>query len=178
MASLVELRIADDARDFQSNTVEQLALVFGGVAGDLHSGPTRKADARTPWHKRGTPIANTRQVSLVSREECALIARALDLEAVDPGLLGANLVVEGIPGLTQLAPATRLQFPSGTTIFVTEANPPCRQPGRKLAAQHGRPELELAFPKKAKGLRGLVGLVEREGELRVGDAIRIIVPRG
>jgi MOSC domain-containing protein YiiM len=178
MASLVDLRIADAANDFHSNPVEQLALVFGGFEGDVHAGATRKADARTPWHKRGTPIANTRQVSLVSREECAMIARALDLEALDPGLLGANLVVEGIPGLTQLAPATRLQFPSGATIFVTESNPPCRQPGRKLAARHDRPELELAFSKKARGLRGLVGLVEREGWIRVGDAIRIIVPRG
>ncbi|HSP24182.1 MAG TPA: MOSC domain-containing protein, partial [Saliniramus sp.] len=117
-------------------------------------------------------------VSLVSREECAAIARILDLETLDPGLLGANLVVEGIPGLTQLSPATRLQFPSGATIFVTESNPPCRQPGRKLVAQHGRPELELGFAKKAKGLRGLVGLVEREGAIRVGDDIRIIAPRG
>ena len=178
MPSIVELRIADAGKDFYSNPVEALALVFGGFAGDLHAGATRKADARTPWHKRGTPIANTRQVSLVSREECAAIARILEIEALDPGMLGANLVVEGIPGLTQLLPATRLQFPSGATIFVTESNPPCRQPGRKLVAQHGRPELELGFAKKAKGLRGLVGLVEREGEIRVGDDIRIIAPRG
>lgn len=178
MAMIVELRIADAAKDFQSNPVERFALVFGGIPGDLHAGATRKADARTPWHKRGTLIANTRQVSLVSREECASIARALDLETLDPGLLGANLVVEGIPGLTRLSPATRLQFPSGATIFVTESNPPCRQPGRKLVALYDQPELEFGFLRKAKGLRGLVGLVEREGEIRVGDAIRIIAPRG
>jgi hypothetical protein len=58
------------------------------------------------------------------------------------------------------------------------ANPPCRQPGRKLADAHGRKDLEMAFVKQAAGLRGLVGLVEREGEVRAGDAIRIIAPRG
>jgi MOSC domain-containing protein YiiM len=177
-AMVLELRIADNGKDFGSRPVDRFQLVFGGLEGDLHAGATRGADARTPWHKRGTPIANTRQVSIVSVEESALIARALDLAALDPGLLGANLVVEGIPGLTQLAPATRLQFPSGATIFVTESNPPCRQPGRKLADAHGRKDLEMAFVKQAAGLRGLVGLVEREGEVRAGDAIRIIAPRG
>jgi hypothetical protein len=60
---------------------------------------------------------------------------------------------------------------------VTEANAPCRQPGRKIAGAHGNPDLEFAFVKVAMGLRGLVGLVEREGPVSVGDAIRVIRPK-
>jgi MOSC domain-containing protein YiiM len=175
MSLLVSLLIADGG-DFVSRPVAKLDLTFHGVAGDRHAGATRLSDARTPWHPRGTPIANTRHVSIVSIEECALIAVALGLPSLDPALLGANLVTGGLEGLTQLAPGTRLQFPSGATIFVTEPNPPCRQPGRKIAAAFGDRALEFAFPKKAVGLRGIVGLVEREGAVAVGDPIKVLKP--
>lgn len=165
-----------ETRDFVTRPVAHAALVFGGLAGDLHHGLVRKADARTPWHKRGTAIANTRQVSLVSVEELADVAAALDIPALDPALVGANGVLADAPGLTATRPGTRLVFPSGATLFVTEANPPCRQPGRKLAAAHGRPDLELAFVEAARGRRGLVALVEREGPVSAGDPIRTIAP--
>src|SRR5215210_2612164 len=176
MALVTSLLVAD-GDDFVSRSVPRLHLTFAGIAGDRHAGPTRGADARTPWHPRGTPIANTRQVSILSVEECALIAQALGIGYLDPALLGANLVIGGLEGLSQLPPATRLKFPSGATIFVTEPNAPCRQPGRKIAAAHGDPALELAFPKLAIGLRGLVGLVEREGPVATGDAVKVIAQK-
>lgn len=175
MAFVSGLLIAD-GDDFVSRAVPSLDLTFTGIPGHRHAGATREADARTPWHKRGTPIVNTRHVSIVSVEECALVAEALGLDFLDPALLGANLVIDGLEGLTQLAPSTRLQFPSGATIFVTEPNAPCRQPGRRIARAHGDPTLEFAFPKRAMGLRGLVGLVEREGAVERGDAVKVIVP--
>jgi MOSC domain-containing protein YiiM len=171
---VVEALLIADGEGFVSRPVASLQLTFQGLAGDRHAGATRSSDARTPWHPRRTPIANTRQVSIVSTEECALVAEALGLRALDPALLGANLVIAGLEGLTQVPPATRLQFPSGATIFVTEPNAPCRQPGRKIAATYGNPALEFAFPKKAVGLRGIVGLVEREGRVATGDAVTIV----
>jgi MOSC domain-containing protein YiiM len=162
--------------DFVTRPVHEAALVFGGLAGDVHHGLTREADARTPWHRRGTPIANTRQVSLVSQEELAAVAAALDIAALDPALVGANCVLADAPDLTATPPGTRLIFPSGATLFVAEANPPCRQPGRKLAAAHGRADLELAFVKAARGRRGIVALVEREGPVAAGDAIKLLAP--
>jgi MOSC domain-containing protein YiiM len=176
MALVTTLLVADGA-DFVSRSVPHLELTLTGIARDRHAGTTRRSDARTPWHPRGTPIANTRQVSIVAVEECALVAQALGIAYLDPALLGANLVLGGLESLTQLPPATRLQFPSGATIFVTEPNAPCRQPGRKIARAHGDPDLEFAFPKAAIGLRGLVGLVEREGRVAAGDAVTVIVPR-
>ena len=175
MAFVASLLMAD-GDDFVCRTVPSLALTFSGIPGHRHAGATRPADARTPWHRRGTPIANTRHVSIVSVEECALVARALGLTHLDPALLGANLVIAGLESLTQLAPATRLQFPTGATIFVTEPNAPCRQPGRRIAEAHGDRALEFAFPKEATGLRGLVGLVESEGSVAAGDAVRVIAP--
>lgn len=171
---VVSSLLVADGSGFVSRAVPRLDLTFEGLAGDRHAGPTRAADARTPWHPRGTRIANTRHVSIVSVEECALVAEELGLPGLDPGLLGANLVIEGLEGLTQRPPGTRLQFPSGATVFITEPNAPCRQPGRKIAEAHGDPALEFAFPKLAIGLRGVVGLVEREGALAIGDAIRVV----
>jgi MOSC domain-containing protein YiiM len=176
MSLVISLLLADGG-DFLSRPVSEFDLTFHGLAGDRHTGATRLSDSRTPWHPRGTPIANTRHVSIVSIEECALVAEAMGLPSLDPGLLGANIVVGGLDGLTQLPPGTRLQFPSGATIFVTEPNPPCRQPGRKIAAAFGDPALEFAFPQQAIGLRGIVGLVEREGPIAVGNPIKAIVPR-
>ncbi|MBM6595041.1 MOSC domain-containing protein [Microvirga pudoricolor] len=176
MARLTQLLIAD-GKGFVSRPVDSFDLTLAGIPGHRHSGETRGADSRTPWHPRGTPIANTRHVSIVSEEECAIVAEALGIPDLDPALLGANVVIGGLKGLTQLPLSTRLQFPSGATIFVTEANAPCRQPGRKIAAAHGDPSLEFAFVKVAMGLRGLVGLVEREGTMKVGDTIRVIRPK-
>jgi hypothetical protein len=170
--------MAAEPVDFVTRSVDELYLTLAGIAGDRHGGATRPSDARTPWHSRGTRIANTRQLSFVSTEECGEIAALMDIPEVDPALLGANLLLEGFPELSVLPPATRLQFPSGATIFVTEQNAPCMHPARKLAEAFARPELAALFPKTAIGRRGLVGLVERDGLVRTGDAVRAIAPPG
>jgi MOSC domain-containing protein YiiM len=170
--------LAAEPADFVTRTVEALDLTLTGIAGDRHAGATRPSDARTPWHSRGTRIANTRQLSVVSTEECAEVAALMEIPEVDPALLGANLLLEGFPELSFLPPATRLQFPSGATIFVTEQNAPCLHPARKLAEAFARPELAALFPKAAIGRRGLVGLVERDGVVRSGDAVRVVAPPG
>ena len=171
MPQIVSLLTADGG-DYVTRTVAELTLTFEGIGGDRHAGFLRTADARTPWHRRGTPIANTRQLSLVSVEECAEIAGLLGLADVDPALLGANVVVFGLPRLSLLTPASRLLFPSGAAIFITEQNAPCRHPTEKLAGVHGTPRIATDFVNAAIGRRGLVGIVEREGVIAVGDAIK------
>ncbi len=161
-----------DGDDFVTRSVPRLSLTLNGIEGDRHAGVQRGADARTPWHRRGTPIANTRQLSILSVEDCAEIALILDIEEVDPALLGANVVIGGFPQLSLLAPASRLQFPSGATIFVTEQNAPCRHPAEKLAAAYDRPRLVAGFARAAIGRRGVVGIVEREGPVVIGDPVR------
>lgn len=163
-----------DGDGFLTRPVATLLLGFDGIAGDRHAGPQRRADARTPWHKRGTRIANTRQVSMVSREECREVAESLGLAALDPAWLGANLVLDGIPAFSGLPPATRLQFPSGATIFVTEENTPCRLPGGAIVKATGRRDVLAKFVAAASGRRGLVGLVERPGILATGDLVTVV----
>ena len=172
---LARLLVAEGP-EFATRDIAETTLVFGGIAGDLHAGAARAADSRTPWHPRGTPIANTRQVSLVSEIELAEVAATLEIAAVDPTLRGANLVLADAPDLTATPPGTRLLFPSGATLFVTEATPPCRQPARKLADAHGIESLAERFVPAARGKRGLVALVEREGHIAAGDAIRVLAP--
>ncbi len=166
-----------DGQGFVTRAVEEASLGFGGLEHDRHAGATRRSCARTPWHPRGTVIANTRQVSIVSAEECDEIARLLGVAAVDARLLGANLVVAGIPGLTGLAPGTRLRCRSGATLFVTEENVPCRRAAAALARGLGEPDVAQTFVGAASGRRGLVGLVECQGRIARGDIIEIIVPR-
>lgn len=173
MSQIMQLLTAD-GEDFVTRSVPWLVLTWAGIDGDRHAGPVRAADARTPWHRRGTEIANTRQLSIVSYEECAEIALLLGIDRVDPALLGANLVVRGLPALSLLTPASRLQFPSGATIFITEQNAPCRHPADRLAQAHAVPGLSTKFARAAIGRRGLVGLVERCGEVAVGDAVSCI----
>lgn len=170
MAQVTGVLLADGP-SFVTRAVPQLDLTFDGIAADRHVGRLRGADVRTPWHKRGTPIANTRQVSILSLEECDEIAALIGIASVDPALLGANLVLSGIPALSFMAIATRLQLPSGATVFVTEQNAPCRHPAAEIAAAHGEPKLAAAFVKAALGRRGLVGLVEREGVVATGDVV-------
>ncbi|MBL8575233.1 MAG: MOSC domain-containing protein [Hyphomicrobiaceae bacterium] len=165
-----------DGDGFVSRGVPELFLSFDGIRGDRHAGRTRESDARTPWHGRGKDIANTRQVSLLSVEELAEIAAALGLGALEAHWVGANVLVEGMAGFTQLPSASRLMWPSGATLFVTEPNAPCRHAGAAVAKAHGRPGIELEFAKVAKGKRGLVALVEREGAIHAGEAIRIVPP--
>lgn len=171
--SIADLLIADEG-DFVGRSVSVLVLTFGGLQGDRHEGGTRRSDARTPWHPRGTRIANTRQLSLVSVEECEEIAGMLGIRSVAPALLGPNLVLQGIPSLSLVPPATRYQFPSGATLFVTEQNIPCRHPGARIAAAHDDPQLAGAFGRAATGRRGLLALVEREGRVQAGDTVRTI----
>ncbi|MBU6378548.1 MAG: MOSC domain-containing protein [Gammaproteobacteria bacterium] len=169
--------LAATGADLVSAPVEAFQLRFGGLEGDRHAGLTRRSCSRTRWHVRGTEIANTRQISIVSAEECAEIAQLLDVPRIEPRLIGANIVIGGLSALSGLPPSTRLQFPSGATLFVTEENMPCRVAGGMLAQALGLPRLELDFPRLAVGRRGLVALVEREGEVRVGDTIELVLPR-
>ncbi len=176
MLSVVEVLTADQA-GFVTRPVEQARLAFGGIVGDRHFGLTRPSCARTPWHARDTVIANTRQVSILSVEECAEIAGRLAIARVEPRLIGANLVLEGEPDLTGLAPATRFVFPSGAVLFVTEENHPCRHAGKVLAEAFDESRLELEFVRAAQGRRGLIALVEGEGDVAAGDGVKVVAPR-
>ncbi len=76
----IEARVAAvmvaDGDGFETRAVEAAELdlegfVLPGLRGERHRGHARKADARVPWFPRGTPIRNSRQVSIVCPQELA-----------------------------------------------------------------------------------------------------------
>lgn len=162
--------VAPDA--LVSEPVETLTLTYAGLVGDRHYGLTRMSGPREPWYERGTEMRNERQASILSAEELAEVAAALSIDALPAPWIGGNLVLSGLAELSLLPPRTLLMFPSGAAIRVDGDNGPCRAAGRSIARQvPGRPDLEFAFVRAAKHRRGLVGWVEREGEVRRGDRV-------
>ncbi len=176
MPKVAEILIAR-GEGFVTEVTGEVMLQFGGFAGDRHFGATRPSCSRTPWHPRGTTIANTRQISIVSLEECALVAAEMGVARIYPSWLGANLATKNIADLSALPPSTRILFPSGATLFVTEENVPCKYPGKVIAQEYGHPELAGSFVKAALHRRGILALVEREGLVNTDDRLKLILPR-
>lgn len=164
----------------ETKRVDEIALDLGGIPGSRHHGFTRKAGPREPWYARGMEMRSGRQLTIVSVEELAAIAAAMKLDRIEAEWIGANIVLEGLPRLTWVPPASRLIFRDATVVIEAQ-NAPCRISGKSIA-QHVDPEgriagLALEFPKHAVGLRGLVASVERAGAIRSGEEIAVKVPR-
>lgn len=158
-----------------ASEVEALSLGFHGLSGERHQGENRASCVRMRnLHPEGTKIRNVRQLSILSAEELALIAADMGLEGIDPAALGANLVVRGIPDFTYVPPSARLQGPDGVTLTVDMENRPCIFPGREIDKSHAG--FGPKFKPAAKGRRGITAWVERPGQLKIGDNLRLFVP--
>lgn len=148
---------------------------FAGVQGEVHSGLVRPSCSRvTALYPLKTEISNTRQISVLSEEELDAIAAEMALERLTPDLLGATMVLRGIPDFSHLPPGSRLQGASGATLVVDMENRPCSLPAR--AIEHRHPGKGKIFKPAAKGRRGITAWVEREGVLRIGDSVRLFIP--
>ncbi|MEL6220247.1 MAG: sulfurase, partial [Pseudomonadota bacterium] len=91
----------------RSAAVTEMSLDWGGPVGDVHHGVTRPACVRVKrQYAADTEIRNARQLSILSEEEMAEIAAALGMEKLEPEWLGATVVMQGIPDLTLLPPAS------------------------------------------------------------------------
>ncbi|APE44217.1 sulfurase [Sulfitobacter alexandrii] len=167
--------VPQDRADIRAHAIERVRATYAGFEGDFHAGLTRPSCVRVKaQYPQGTEIRNTRQLSILSAEELAQIAADIGLEELDPRLLGASIVLQGIPDFTHIPPASRLQSESGTTLTVDMLNGPCNLPAREIekeAEGHGK-----GFKAAAMGKRGVTAWVEREGNLAVGDRLRLHVP--
>ncbi|MGV8986531.1 MAG: MOSC domain-containing protein [Cypionkella sp.] len=152
-----------------------LTATFAGIDGESHEGLAVPSCSRmTAQYPEGTMIANTRQVSVLSAEELAQIAERMGLDSLSPTLLGATMVIEGIPDFSHIPPGSRLQASSGATLVVNLHNRPCSIPSRAIEKAH--PGFGAAFKPAANGRRGVVAWVEREGSFALGDALRLHIP--
>lgn len=159
----------------KAQPAERLSLGFAGVPGERHEGTNRASCVRVRnLYREGTEIRNVRQLTILSQEELDAIAAEMGLDALDPALLGATVVVKGIPDFTFVPPSSRLQGPSGVTLTVDMENRPCVLPGREIEATS--PGYGASFKPAAKNRRGITAWVERTGGLAVGDKLRLFVP--
>jgi len=163
------------AAGLASTRVDSVRVSYAGFEGESHSGLVRPSCVRVRHqYPQGTEIRNTRQVSLVSVEELAVIAANMGIDKLEPEWLGANLLVSGIPDFSQIPPSTRMIFAGGAALVVDLENSPCKYPGEIIERHH--PGYGSKFARAALGLRGVTAWVEREGSIDTGDSIRLFVP--
>jgi len=178
-----------DTESFATVAREVLPLTFEGIVGDRHGGKTRLSGGREPWYPRGTEMVNERQISLLSQEELEEVTRRMKLSGVAAedmaGWVGTNVLVAGLPRFSMIPPRTRMVFEGGVVIRIDGDNSPCRFAGKSIAdnlpeeslsSEELRTGLDLEFVKQAKRLRGLVGFIERPGDIRVGEAVTAMIP--
>lgn len=159
----------------RARPVQRLDLGFDGIAEGRHTGALRPSCSRvTNLYPKGTEIRNVRQLTVLGAEELEEIAGKVQLDQLDPGLLGASVVVCGIPDFTHISRSSRLQGPSGVTLTVDMENRPCVLPGKEIEAD--APGHGAAFKAAAEGRRGVTAWVERPGRMDVGDGLRLFVP--
>lgn len=155
-----------------------LEVELVGIVCDRHRSFFRETWAGDK-QPEGTRRRNERQWSAVCVEELAEIQKTMGLkETLTAASLGANICLEGMPQLSRLPRGTLLKFPSGAELMVEEYNPPCMEMGQKIAATYtstsGEEIQQTAFSKAAQLSRGLVGVVEVEGSIQVGDEVTIV----
>ncbi|MHA6263635.1 MOSC domain-containing protein [Arenibacterium sp. CAU 1754] len=159
----------------RAHAVDYLDLTLAGDEGARHAGTERPSCVRVAnLYPKGTIIRNVRQLTILSAEELAGIAADINLDDLDPGLLGASMILRGIPDFTHVPPSSRLQAPSGLTLTVDMENRPCVLPGREIEAEqsgHG-----TGFKTAATDRRGVTAWVERPGKVAVGDRLTLFVP--
>jgi hypothetical protein len=161
--------------DLSSSRVASVEASYAGLEGESHSGLVRASCVRVRHqYPEGTEIRNTRQISIISIEELAVIADNMGITELQPEWLGANLVVSGIPDFSQIPPSTRMIFSSGASLVVDLENSPCKYPGEIVERHH--PGFGKLFAKAALGRRGVTAWVECEGQLSTGDSIKLYIP--
>lgn len=167
--------VADREAALESTPLTELMARFSGPEAEAHGGLTRPSCSRVlSLYQRFTEIRNTRQFSILGAEDLAEIAARMGLDALDPALLGASMVIAGIPDFSRLPPSSRLQADGGATLVVDMENRPCTLPARPIETRH--PGFGAAFKPAAQGRRGITAWVEAEGMLRVGAEIRLHIP--
>jgi len=157
---------------FSKRRVEAIELIAGlGVRGDAHAGAT----VRHRYLVRKDPEApNLRQVHLLQGELFEELAeKGFD---VAPGDVGENVLTRGVD-LLALPVGTRLHLGADAVVELTGLRSPCRQlddfQAGLMAAVLDRAE-DGSLVRKA----GVMSVVVAGGTVRVGDAIRVVLPEG
>ncbi len=166
---------SDRNSDLESSARERISASYAGFEGEDHGGLTRPSCSRVKLqYKRGTEIRNTRQISILGQEELDAVAQEMRIDRINPEWIGANLILEGVPSLTQIPPSSRLIFEGGASLVVDMENGPCRFAAEQI--ERHRPGKGMRFAKIADGRRGVTAWVEKTGDIALGEAVRLHIP--
>lgn len=155
---------------FSKQVQERIVLLAGiGVEGDAHAGATVKHRSRV---RQDPSQPNLRQVHLIHAELFEeLYAMGF---TVSPGLIGENITTRGMDMLA-LPKGTLLHIGDAAVVEVTGLRNPCTQLND---LQPGL--MHAVLDRDASGglirKSGIMGVVKRGGEVRPGDAIRVVLP--
>ncbi len=175
VGKVLEVLVCNDPNSIRSQIVDSVDVDFEGFPGDKHSGLTKLSDSRTKFYPRGTRIRNSRQISLVSKEELDIVKERLEIDRLLPEWMGANLFIEGVPSFTDIKPNTRFFFSSGAVLLVTSDNLPCATMTEEICKYFpDKPDLNSKVINASMNLRGLVAVVELPGKIMKGDELRVV----
>jgi len=156
---------------FSKYTCESITLLKGlGVEGDAHMGEKVKHRSRVA---RDPSQPNLRQVHLIHAE----LFDELELKgfAVQPGVLGENITTQGID-LLSLPKDAVLRIGGTAKVRITGLRNPCHQLN---AIQDGLMKAVLDTDDEGNLIRksGIMGVVLEGGEVTVGSAIAVELPK-
>lgn len=158
--------------NFSKQPALEIRLLTGlGVAGDAHMGETVKHRSRVA---KDPTQPNLRQVHLIQSELFdELAARGF---SVKPGDMGENIATRGID-LLGLPEAARLEIGAEAVVEITGLRNPCVQIDN---FQNGLMQAVLERDAQGTLIRkaGVMAVVIRGGDIRVGDPIRLHLPEG
>lgn len=181
----IELRVrglynTGDPDSLLTVPVQEMEVNLQGIVENKKSGFSKDSDSRDrellrdSHYPKHVEVRNWRQWSAVSPEELTDIANNLNVDLVTPEMLGANISLEGITNFTTLPRGTVFRFPSEAMLMVEEENNPCIGPGEEIHKVYPQVKPNL-FQKSAIHKRGLVGVVQRAGILKVDDVVNVKV---
>ncbi len=157
---------------FSKTNSLSIRLLSGlGVAGDAHMGETVKHRSRVA---RDPTQPNLRQVHLIHEELFDELAPKNFI--VRPGDMGENVTTRGID-LLALPTGTRLHLGNSAVVEITGLRNPCIQIDRfqkGLMAATLDKDADGSLIRKA----GVMSVVLAEGDVRPGDAVRVVLPEG
>ena len=146
-ARVVGLHLHERHGEHPRAVAEAVARVGGGIVGDSHAHRVKRA------------------VVIVDRS-------AHDALGLQPGDLREQITIEGLPGVTMLAPGTELRL-GALTLRVNGEAAPCTHIGEMLGVDD-----VLAFQASLAGRRGAeCTVVAAHGPLRIGDAVDVLPAR-
>jgi len=164
-------------RENLSIPVNEIEFSFEGMQGDKHFGLTAFALTKHPEYKEKIEVRNARQISILSVEELSSIAVEIGVPEIKAEWLFPNLLVSGIPHLTQLPPGTMFYFDGGLIIYNGGQNFPCKIVKDVILEKYPHvEEIGKKFLKAAWEKRGLLGWVEHPKKLVIGSSFEVDLP--